>query len=120
MDGERFHIHFSQTPVSHIDTSALHILDDMLDNYKSRGQQLCFCNPSLRVMERLVSSGFAAKAGRQHFFSCAHDAVNWCLGEMDVEALSVHNSHSVQGNRDEAEDASTLSASDVANEAGTS
>jgi len=118
--GELKYIIIEFTPVSHIDTSALHILDDMLDNYKSRGQQLCFCNPSLRVMERLVSSGFAAKAGRQHFFSCAHDAVNWCLGEMDVEALSVHNSNSVQGNRDEAEDASSLSASDVVNKEDTS
>jgi len=80
------------TPVSHIDTSALHILEDMLVNYSSRGQQLLFSNPSLNVMNRMVLSGFADRCGRQHFFSCSHDAVNWCLQQMDVEAMSEHAS----------------------------
>ena len=90
--GELKYIIIEMTPVSHIDTSALHILEDMIENYKARRQQLCFCNPSLRVMERLGASGFLDKAGRQHFFSCAHDAINWCLREMDVEANSDYNS----------------------------
>lgn len=81
------------TPVSHVDTTALHILEDMHINYNSRGQQLVFANPSLLVMERFVSSGFADRVGRQHFFSCSHDAVNWCLAELDVEAVSEHNSN---------------------------
>jgi hypothetical protein len=38
----------------------------------------------------LLCSGFADKVGREHFFSCNHDAVNWCLQEMDVEAVAVH------------------------------
>jgi len=80
------------TPVSHIDTSALHILEDMHENYTSRGQQLLFSNPSLKVMQRLVLSGFADRVGREHFFSCSHDAVNWCLDQMDVEAMSEHES----------------------------
>jgi len=80
------------SPVSHIDTSALHILEDMVENYRSRGQQLCFSNPSMLVMERLVQSGLADKIGREFFFACLHDAVNWCLHEMDSEALSLHES----------------------------
>lgn len=90
--GELKYLIIELTPVSHIDTSALHILEDMLVNYSSRGQQLCFSNPSLRVMQRLVTSGFADRAGREHFFSCSHDAVNWCLDQMDVEAMSEHES----------------------------
>jgi len=39
------------------DTSALHPLDFMVENYKVRGQQICLCNPSLTVVERLVKSG---------------------------------------------------------------
>lgn len=78
------------TPVSHIDTSALHILEDMLINYQSRGQILVFANPGLSVMKRLRASGFVEKAGREHFFSSSHDAVNWCLAQMDTEAQSVH------------------------------
>ena len=80
------------SPVSHIDTSALHILEDMNVNYCSRGQQICYSNPSLLVMERFVSSGLADKIGREHFFTSLHDAVNWCLHEMDCEATSVHES----------------------------
>jgi sulfate transporter 4 len=78
--------------VAHIDTSALHILEDMNSNYASRGQQLCFTNPSLKVMECLVASGLADKVGRDHFFISLHDAVNWCLNEMDCEAVSVFES----------------------------
>jgi sulfate transporter 4 len=42
------------TPVSHIDTSALHIFSDMVDNYHSRNQQLCFANPSMTVYQSMV------------------------------------------------------------------
>jgi sulfate transporter 4 len=42
------------TPVSHIDTSALHIFSDMADNYNSRDQQLCFVNPSTDVFHSMV------------------------------------------------------------------
>jgi len=90
--GELKYLIIELTPVSHIDTSALHILEDMLVNYSSRGQQLVFSNPSLSVMQRMVSSGFADRVGRQHFFSCSHDAVNWCLDQMDCEAMSEHAS----------------------------
>ena len=80
------------SPVSHLDTSALHVLEDMNANYKSRGQQLLFSNPSLKVMELLHSSGLADRVGEQHFFASMHDAVHFCLHELDVEALSVHES----------------------------
>lgn len=89
--GELKYIILEMTPVSHIDTSALHILEDMVTNHIARGQQLCFANPSLRVMDRLVKCGLADRVGRQHFFSCAHDAVNWCLAEMDNDAMSTHS-----------------------------
>jgi hypothetical protein len=43
-------------------------------------------------MERLEISGFIDKVGREHFFACMHDAVQYCLNEMDCEATSVHAS----------------------------
>jgi len=92
------------SPVSHMDTSALHILEDMNTNYRSRGQQLLFSNPSLLVMQRLVSSGLAERVGQQHFFASMHDAVNWCLQELDLEALSVHESQGQGPSGDEGSD----------------
>jgi hypothetical protein len=68
------------------------LAEDMYETYCSRGQQICFSNPGIRVMERLVASGFADKVGREHFFACMHDAVQFCLNEMDCEAMSVHES----------------------------
>ena len=76
------------SPVARIDTSAMHILEDMYKTYLERGQQICFANPSLLVMNRFIDSGFVDLVGAEHFFSCNHDAVNWCLNEMDSEALS--------------------------------
>jgi sulfate transporter 4 len=78
------------SPVSHVDTSALHILQDMNKTYSARGIQLCFSNPSVNVMERFVTSGLADEVGREHFFVTIHDALQWCLHHMDVLAVSVH------------------------------
>jgi hypothetical protein len=64
----------------------------MVENYRSRGQELVFANPSLRVMERLVASGLAQKIGEEYFFASLHDAVHWCLTNMDCEAVSAHGS----------------------------
>ncbi|GKY91087.1 hypothetical protein MPSEU_000081500 [Mayamaea pseudoterrestris] len=89
MDDVRFLI-MDMTPVSHIDTSALHVLNDMYDNYRSRNQQLCFSNPNLTLMQRFDASGFTDKVGRHLFFACTHDAVKWCLADMDMETLSAH------------------------------
>jgi hypothetical protein len=43
-------------------------------------------------MERLDTSGFIDKVGREHFFACMHDAVQFCLNEMDCDAISMHES----------------------------
>lgn len=78
------------SPVSHVDTSALHILQDMNKVYSDRGIKLCFSNPSVVVMDRFVSSGLADEVGREHIFVTIHDALQWCLNHMDVLAVSVH------------------------------
>eukprot|EP00980_Cylindrotheca_fusiformis_P030104 scaffold24377_cov132-Cylindrotheca_fusiformis.AAC.2 len=76
------------SPVSHIDTSGLHILQDMLKLYKDRGIQLCFSNPSVGVMERFQSSGLVTEMGEEHIFVTIHDAMTWCLDQMDTAAAA--------------------------------
>lgn len=78
------------SPVSHVDTSALHILEDFNKTYRQRGIQLCICNPSVNVMEKFVLSGLADSIGRTHIFTSIHDSVNWCLDEMDNVEGSSH------------------------------
>ena len=77
--------------VAHIDTSALHTLQDMHKNYSARNIQVCLTNPNRRVMQRLVSSGLADELGREHIFVSTHDAVDYCLNEMDSDEMSRHN-----------------------------
>ena len=71
------------SPVSHVDTTALHVLQDMYQTQKKLGVQLCFCNPNITVTLRLLKSGLIDMVGRDHFFSDVIDAVQWCLNEMD-------------------------------------
>lgn len=76
------------SPVSHIDTSALHILDDILKTYQSRGITMCICNPGVVVMERLVLSGLADSIGRDNIYTSINDCVNACLDQMDNHECS--------------------------------
>lgn len=76
--------------VAHIDTSALHILQDMNKIYLNQKIQMVFTNPNVKVMSRLVSSGIADEIGRQHIFVSTHDAVDYCLTAMDSNEISRH------------------------------
>uniref|UniRef100_A0A7S3PAU5 STAS domain-containing protein n=1 Tax=Amphora coffeiformis TaxID=265554 RepID=A0A7S3PAU5_9STRA len=71
------------SPVSHMDTTALHVLQDMHQTQTKLGVQLCFCNPNITITLRLLKSGLLDLVGRDHFFSDVIDAVQWCLNEMD-------------------------------------
>jgi len=71
------------SPVSHIDTTALHVLEDMYVTQSKLGVQLILCNPSISVMKRFVKSGIVELVGRHRIFPADIDAVNWCLNEMD-------------------------------------
>jgi sulfate transporter 4 len=81
--GEVHYIILDLTPVSHIDTTALQVLEDMYLTQKRLGVQICFCNPGIAVTERLVKSGIVDLVGREHFFSAVIDAVQWCLNDME-------------------------------------
>ena len=68
--------------VSYIDSSTIHVLGEMNDNYKKKKVQLCLCNPSTDVMNKLAVSGLAKSIGEDYIFVCMHDAVNGCLIEL--------------------------------------
>mmetsp|Transcript_5267 Transcript_5267/g.9347 ORF Transcript_5267/g.9347 Transcript_5267/m.9347 type:complete len:764 (-) Transcript_5267:4164-6455(-) len=71
------------SPVSHIDTTALHVLEDMYITQKRLGVTICMCNPGIAVTDRLLRSGLVDLMGRNHFFPDVIDAVHFCLEEMD-------------------------------------
>jgi sulfate transporter 4 len=75
--------------VSHVDTSALHMLSEFHSNYQKLTTpcQLCLVNPNPGVMSRLVASGVVEDVGKKHIFVSLHDAVEHCLYEMDQSEL---------------------------------
>ena len=79
------YIIIEMSPVSHMDTGALHTLSEMhatfLDTLNIR---LCLANPNPTVMQRLVASGVADEFGRDHIFVSIQDAVEFCLVKLDV------------------------------------
>jgi sulfate transporter 4 len=78
------------SPVSHIDTSALHMMHEIKTMFCDENIQLCLANPNPRVMQRLVHSGFADEIGRDHIFVALHDAVHYCLNHMDNVEIEKH------------------------------
>lgn len=70
-------------PVTHIDTTALHVVDDMYKTQLGLGTQMCFCNPSIAVMNKFIKSGLVDVVGRNHMFTAVSDAVHWCLLDLD-------------------------------------
>ncbi len=83
------YIILEMSPISNVDSSALHLLYDVVVTLRERGIQMCFSNPSVRVMGRFEKSGLSEIIGRDHFFVTLHEAVSWCLHEMDCENLSI-------------------------------
>ena len=81
--GEVRYIILDLSPMSHVDTTALHVIEDMYTTQHNAGVQICFCNPGIKVVERFVVSGFVDLVGREHFFPAVIDAVQFCLTDME-------------------------------------
>ncbi len=94
-DPKLHYIIIEMSAVAHVDTSALHILQDMVKTYRKIDIKMCFTNPSKKVMERLVGSGLAEDVGREHIFVSTHDAVAYCLNTMDNDEVTRQNSSDV-------------------------
>ncbi len=74
--------------VAHVDTSGLHTLHEMHKNFHNRNIRLCVTNPNAKVMQRLLSSGLVDEIGREQIFVSTHDAVSYCLNEMDFDEMT--------------------------------
>lgn len=87
--GEVKYLLLEMSPMPHIDTTALHVLEDMHLTQKMVGVQICYANPGIKVMTRLMNSGLLDLIGREHVFSSMIDAVDWCFSDMNREAQDV-------------------------------
>ncbi|GJP74902.1 hypothetical protein CLOP_g5425 [Closterium sp. NIES-67] len=77
------------SPVTYIDSTAVHALKELYNEYKARDIQLCFSNPSPKVMLTMARAGFPDLIGRQWYFVRIHDAVQVCLALLEETEITI-------------------------------
>jgi len=73
------YIILEMTPVVSIDSTAVHIVEDIHSDFKSRGVQLAFAMVGNRVLKTMHKSGARKHIGEEWFFETVHDAVSGCV-----------------------------------------
>lgn len=69
------HLIIEMSPVTDIDTSGIHSLEDLHKALKKRDIELVLANPGVAVLEKLHSSGFVSHVGDDRIFLTVADAV---------------------------------------------
>lgn len=67
------------TPVISIDSTALHMLEDLKTDLKRRGVYLCFASTGNRVEAIMKRAGLVNKIGTTWFHPTVHAAVQFCV-----------------------------------------
>eukprot|EP01025_Chloroclados_australasicus_P052553 TRINITY_DN612_c0_g2_i2.p2 TRINITY_DN612_c0_g2~~TRINITY_DN612_c0_g2_i2.p2 ORF type:complete len:667 (-),score=99.60 TRINITY_DN612_c0_g2_i2:54-2054(-) len=57
---------WDMSPVSHIDATGVHTIEEIVHEYKERKVQLILCNPSRRVMTTMENAKLTNQIGRAH------------------------------------------------------
>jgi hypothetical protein len=82
------YIILEMTPVVSIDSTAVHIIEDVLTEFNSRGVQLAFAMVGNRVERTMKKAGMQEHIGEDWFFPTVHDAVRYCLKHQHGSARS--------------------------------
>ncbi|KAK1555501.1 hypothetical protein Q3G72_027305 [Acer saccharum] len=73
------------SPVTDIDTSGIHALEELLRSLEKRDIQLVLANPGPVVIDKLHASNFAASMGENRIFLTVADAVASCSPKLVEE-----------------------------------
>jgi sulfate transporter 4 len=74
------------TPVSHMDSTGAHFVEELMVELKKRDIQLLLTNPSPRVIAILARAQVTEKLGRENIFVRVHDAVIYCQQSLMMES----------------------------------
>ncbi|KAF8066266.1 SULTR2 [Scenedesmus sp. PABB004] len=77
------------SPVTHLDSTGAHLLEQVHEEMAAQGIQLALCNPSAAVIALLERTGLPDAIGRGMIFVRMHDAVTCALAEMAAHGLPV-------------------------------
>lgn len=88
------------SPVTHLDATGIHGLEQLIEHFANSGTQLILCNPSVKVVKAMEAVGLPDMLGRDNIFVTVSDAVTFCsrqlaerggaLPQMDVVTSSDH------------------------------
>jgi sulfate transporter 4 len=84
------------TPVSNIDATAVHVIDDMVSDFRIRNVHVALTSLSSRVQKLMRRSGLYEKMGKEWIFDRVHDAVLYCLQHQDAMRKQGKNGHVAQ------------------------
>jgi sulfate transporter 4 len=72
------------TPVVSVDSTALHMLHDLVSSLHQRKLNIAFCMVGNRVMRTMELADLNAFVGKQWFFKTVDDAVHYCVKHQKV------------------------------------
>ncbi|KAE8732860.1 High affinity sulfate transporter 1 [Hibiscus syriacus] len=73
------------SPVTNIDTSGIHAMEELLRSLEKRDVKLVLANPGPVVFDKLHASKFHEMIGEDKIFLTVEDAVKTCAPKMDLE-----------------------------------
>ena len=79
------YIIFDLSPVNHVDTQGVTLLEELAEQFGARGIQLVLTNPAPRVVRTWEDAGLFNKLSRRWVFARVHDAVTTCRGLLGSE-----------------------------------
>mmetsp|Transcript_5680 Transcript_5680/g.12320 ORF Transcript_5680/g.12320 Transcript_5680/m.12320 type:complete len:891 (+) Transcript_5680:223-2895(+) len=74
------------TPVVSIDSSACHVIHDIVSDFRSRGIEVAFAMVGNRVDKTMRKAKLKKMIGDQWFFHTVHEAVSYCLRHQHAKA----------------------------------
>ncbi|CAE8606096.1 unnamed protein product [Polarella glacialis] len=73
------YIILEMSPVVSVDSTAVHVLEDVVTDFRRRGIQVAFAMVGNRVSRTMQKAGLTEFIGERWFFATVHDAVVGCL-----------------------------------------
>jgi len=85
------HVVISLSACTSIDSSAIHALEEIVQDLKNLGKQVAFAQIGNRVWKTMETAQFAAHVGEEWFHETCHDAVQHCLAHDSSHITDEHH-----------------------------
>eukprot|EP01132_Coremiostelium_polycephalum_P001439 gene1439-1814_t len=82
---------FDSVNISSIDSTAIDVLNEMLDFYESNGIHILWSDIRSSIRRRMFQSGFLKRIKEEHIFSSTHKAVEYALSNYTTKLKKIVN-----------------------------